>query len=354
MLKRTDSPSRRESIENHFIFVWFGPHLPAFASIAIRSALICNPGSTATLFHDASFVADSAVRALQSVGLRCELTEVDKLLAEAKEITPELDTDGVGAVYSRLTAPAARSNLVRLLVLYARGGVYLDADTLTIKDMSPLRVSSAFCGQERILWPAGTRKTNLKAVTLGELRRLCAAIPYAYRANRRLLSYYSLAENNAVMGARRGHPFIRHLLQGVLEVPKQHITKRFMLGTHLLQQRIASFRPEAEEDAVCVLSPDYFYPIGPMISRHYFAHYASAQQVADELLTPNTFVIHWYASVAQLDKRDNDFILKHAEHEVFSHLCRRFVNGSDGVVFPVRRYPSQSESHLSRSMSSPL
>ncbi|HXS18753.1 MAG TPA: glycosyltransferase, partial [Polyangiaceae bacterium] len=216
-----------EKIANHFIFVWYGARLPAFASIAIRSALKSNPGSTATLLHDATFKPDTEVWSLEATGLVCENINIEKLLGQAQALAPELDVDALHAVYRQLTAPAARSNLVRILALYCRGGVYLDTDTLTIRDLAPLRDSGAFCGQERVLWPAGRRKTSLKAITLGEVRRLCAAIPYAYRANQRLFSHYSLAENNAVMGARRGHPFMLHLLQGVLGVPQQRITKRF-------------------------------------------------------------------------------------------------------------------------------
>lgn len=312
-------------IANHFIFVWYGSKLPAFASIAIRSALASNPGSNATLLHDDTFQPDAEVWALAQAGLACERIDIEALLAQTHALSPALDIKALAAIYRQLTAPAARSNLVRILALYCQGGVYLDTDTLTIRDLSPLRDSGAFCGQERVLWPAGRRKTSLKAITLGEVRRLCAAIPYAYRANQRLFSHYSLAENNAVMGARRGHPFLLHLLHGAMNVPPHRITKRFILGTHLLQQQLASFEPAREQDAVIVLPPDYFYPVGPMISRHYFAHYASARKVADELLTPNTFVIHWYASVAQLDKRDRDFILKNAQHEVFSCLCREFL-----------------------------
>jgi hypothetical protein len=335
----TSSPSgpvqNGAQIPNHFIFVWYGSRLPAFASIAIRSALTSNPGSTATLLHDDTFKPNTEVWSLESRGLVCERISIETLLTQAQAIAPSLDVDALYAVYRQLTAPAARSNLVRILALYCQGGVYLDTDTLTIRDLAPLRDSGAFCGQERVLWPAGRRKTSLKAITLGEVRRLCAAIPYAYRANQRLFSHYSLAENNAVMGARRGHPFLLHLLEGVLSVPKNRITKRFILGTHLLQQQLASFQPAHEQDTVIVLPPDYFYPVGPMISRHYFAHYASARKVADELLTPNTFVIHWYASVAQLDKRDHNFILKNAEHEVFSCLCREFLTEQGAGPRPV-------------------
>ena len=312
-------------IPNQFVFVWFGRKLPAFATIAIQSALKSNPGSTATLYHESNFVPGAELLGMSASGLQFEVIAVDKLLVQAGNLAPDLNTAAFSHVYSQLKAPAARSNLVRLLALFTRGGMYLDTDTLTLRDMSPLRQHTAFCGEERVLWPVGRRKANLKAISLAEIRRLCAAIPYAYRMNRRLLPYYSLAANNAVLGAQCAHPFILELLKAVVETPERDLTRRFVLGTHLLQNTLARYQAASAEEAITVLSPDHFYPVGPMISRHYFGHYRSAQAVAEELLSPSTYIVHWYASVAQLDKRDGAFIEKNAQHEVFSYLCQPFV-----------------------------
>ncbi len=313
-------------IPNHFLFVWFGPTLPTFAVIALRSALVHNPRSTATLYHDDDFVPCAQVLQLTRQGLRLRRIEVDSLLARSKALCSTLNVAALKEIYQRLRAPAARSNLIRLLVLFSQGGVYLDTDTLTLKDFGSLRKHEGFVGEERVLWPAGTHGFDVKAITLSEVRRICAVVPYAYRMNRKLRPYYSLAANNAVMGFRRAHPFVAHLLELLEEVPEHLILRRYMLGTHLLQKGLDSYRNIDKGGAVERLAPDFFYPLGPMISRHYFNQYGDVSSVTRELLTPDTHVIHWYASVSALNRRDPSFIARHARHEVFSSLCAPYTS----------------------------
>ena len=327
MLDALPSVPPLEEIPNHFIFVWYGQTLPTFAVVAIRSALSKNPDSTATLFHDPDLALGTEIANLTPQGLKLTLLDIDALTQAAQRLSPALNGEKLARIYRQLNLPAARANLVRLLALYTLGGVYLDTDTLTLRSLSTLRQSSSFIGVERILFPQGQSKFHPGALLLGELRRICALIPYAYRIEKRLHTYYSLAANNAVIGATVAHPFILELLRGVVQMPEEFVKKRFVLGTHLLQQTLAQFERASEtQQPVKVYDPAFFYPLGPMISRHYFRRYSSPARVVDELVDERTHIIHWYASVAELNSRDREFIVKNAEREVFSHLCRPYLD----------------------------
>ena len=49
---------------------------------------------------------------------------------------------------------------MRLAILYAEGGVYLDIDTVTVRSLRDLCAeAAAFCGEERIVFPASVRRS---------------------------------------------------------------------------------------------------------------------------------------------------------------------------------------------------
>lgn len=318
---------KQPRIANQFHFIWFGSTLPDFAVIAIRSALACNPGSKATLWHSENFSIGGEVRLLSSQGLSTERIDIGSLLKETSELDPRLDTASLLKIYSRLSQPAALANVVRMLVLYTRGGIYLDTDTLTVKDMTPLRGCGAFCGKERILWPQGRAKLDPRAVSLAELRRMLSWLPGGFRAQKRFDRFYSLAENNAVLGAAKRHPLIREMLVRMLQVPERDWTKRFRLGTHLLQETLRDLEAHGSlgEFDIRVFEPAYFYPVGPKMSLHYFRAYGDAGKVSRELVPEQTFVIHWYASVANLLSLDYAHIRETSKRSVYAYLCAPYV-----------------------------
>lgn len=308
-------------------FVWFGPELPDFAKVAVRSALKLNPQSEAILWHDVDFGSSPELRSLKNKGLQVRRIDIESLLNAAWRLDPSLDISRLRLIYRSLDAPASRANVVRMLVLYLYGGVYLDTDTLSVRDLSPLRAHSAFCGTERILWPAGKSRGDLGALALAEARRFCAAIPRGYRLHRKFSPLYSTAANNAVMGAAPQHPLISGMLHRASRLPSGEWKRRFRLGTHLLQEALRDSPevPVSEDEKVELLSPEHFYPVGPMISRHYFKNYPDPEKVASELLGPKTYVVHWYASVANLRSLNYDHIRRSATRSVYSHLCRDFT-----------------------------
>jgi hypothetical protein len=316
----------RELIPNHFHFIWFGQTLPDFGHIAIRSALRTNPGSTATLWCGDGFESSPETHKLTHEGLHVEQVDFGKLLHEVYLRDNTLDVHSLWNILRALRQPAARANVVRMLVLYLYGGVYLDTDTLSVKSLTSLRNAAAFCGKETILWPVGSSPVDPKILVLNELRGLCATVRHGYRWNRHLLKYYSLAANNAVMGARAGHPLLREMLRRAAALPPAEWKKRFRLGTHLLQETLPAFATETHHiDGVRVLPPEYFYPVGPRVSNHYFRDYDDPREVAAEIIGEQTHVIHWYASVSDLNARGYAHIRASSGRNVYSLLCSPFA-----------------------------
>ena len=333
-----------QPIPDHLIFVWFGQSLPAFARLSITSALQHNPAARVSLFHDASM---SALRARgEGAGLgdlaaepRLTLREIDveRSLQRVSEVAaaipgPPIDSQRLLRVWRALRAPAARSNLVRLLALFTEGGIYLDTDTLTLRSLSPLRSRSAFCGLEHILWPREALRERrarawVRGTALTGARYVLGLLPYGYRAHQQLLPWYYRAVNNAVLGFAPGHALLRRALQRITDLDPREWTRRFRLGTHLLQEllRERELAP-APGDDLALLSAEHFYPLGPVISRHYFRSYPDAAALARELLGEQTFVVHWYASVSNLRPLGEAFVRQRADRVLFAHLCQRVLD----------------------------
>ena len=114
--------------------------------------------------------------------------------ADAKELGLD-DIPGLAAVYKGFGHElAGRADIIRLLALYKYGGIYIDADSVIMKPekfATFLKKNRAgvFFGWEN-LTALRTRKLGLKA------RRLVA---------------------NGLIGAKKGHPFFKKLLEGIVE-----------------------------------------------------------------------------------------------------------------------------------------
>jgi Glycosyltransferase sugar-binding region containing DXD motif len=318
------------SIPNHFVFVWIGSTLPPFARRAIGSVLRHNPGARVSLLHGDPFECTGLA---SEPRVRLRRIDIDLLLERAAAVTPvgaaaPLDVACLRRAWAALESPAARSNLVRLLVLYAEGGVYLDTDTLTLRSFAPLLDKSAFCGVEHILWPRGKLRINslhfwLRGPALTGLRFVLGAVPHGYRAHRWLLPWYERAVNNAVLGFEPAHPALRRALCRITELAPREWTRRFRLGTHLLQEVLEEQAADPQSSQVEQLSPEHFYPVAPVISKHYFKRYAAAEAVTRELLDERTYLVHFYGSVSNLLPLGERYVRDHADTVVFAHLSRR-------------------------------
>jgi hypothetical protein len=306
-------------------FIWFGPALPWVHALSIRSAAL-RGGFDQVILHHADDLSRTPVWA--------ELHDLPGFVARRINAGEILEAVGAGGqalarIYAKLEAPAARANLLRIAILMGEGGVYLDLDTITMRPLDPLRTAhGAFCGEERVIWPAAVRRTpglamrgsNVLRAGARELHRM---LPGGWRGFRTIEPLYPAAANNAVVGAEQGHPFVQRLLDNMLAVPEPRVRVRFALGTHLLQDTLAHYR----EADLRVLPPRYFYPLGPEISQHWFRVRGSLPPL-DHVISEDTLVVHWYASVRTrriVPQINADYVRANADRQLFSALVLPLV-----------------------------
>jgi hypothetical protein len=309
----------------HLHFIWIGAELPWFAKLAIQSALRRVQHARVTLWAVHDLAADQNVQRLRA-DARFELSSLDeKTLFEDAPSTLPLDL--LAHLFRSLSSPAARANIARLLILARLGGVYLDTDTLTLRDLAPLYPLRAFCGLEHVIWPLKKQEgAPLYRLVGGPLRSLvrkvCASLPKGERGFQYVAPWYETAADNAVLGFNAGHPFLLAMLRRVAELSEPERERRYRLGTHLLQEMLTRC---GQELGVHQLAPRYFYPLGPEISRQYFQERDDVQAACRRIVHADTHVIHWYASVSELAHYDEAGVLRQRRQTVFAQLAARAV-----------------------------
>jgi hypothetical protein len=296
-------------------FVWLGRELPWAYALAIISA--ARRGGFARVVVHHTDVPDGGT------GWRDAAREPRVELARLDPTACLRRVAGLGDrlldVYRSLSAPAARSNVLRAAILHEQGGVYLDTDTITLARLCPLREASAFCGLEHVVLPRAVRASRSPRVWAGvavrsAVREVLRRVPAGYRVFAKVSDRFALAANNAVLGAEPGHPLVQALLRGMVATPRELWHVRFALGTHLLQATI-----DAHREAIVLHPPDVFYPLAPEISAHWFR--LRSQSDLGEVVSPATRVIHWYASVrtrAIVPRIDATYVREHRARQLFS------------------------------------
>lgn len=304
-------------------FVWLGSWFPWFNVLAIRSALERGGFARVVLHHDEALVASACGPLLSDPRVHFRRLDLEALCAGAG-----VDPAPFAALLSELTAPSARSNVLRCLALAAEGGVYLDTDTVTVKTLDDLRArGGAFCGQERVArplrWIQKRRSADqFKSLALLGLRQAFRLWPRGYLHFRMVEGLYPLAVNNAVLGCAARHPFMLELLARMVMVPPARRRVRFALGTHLLQRHVADYAGPG----LVVYPPEYFYPLAPEIADHWFRHHA--RHDLDQVLSPQTRIVHWYGSTHRrrtMVRLAPDYVLANARRQMLSQLAAPFV-----------------------------
>lgn len=300
-------------------FIWFGDAFPWLHALAIRSALEVGGFERAVLHHDSDLSgAKWWSEVAELPGFEARPLDPLAVLSAVDEIGPAL-----AQIFSELDQPAARANMVRAAILWSEGGVYLDLDTVTIGAFDDLLLrDDFFCGEEPIAYPAHVKKSRNPAAWAGAVARdgvrdLLRRAPGGWRTFRRLEGLYTRAVNNAVVGCPPKHPFVERLLTAMTEVPVARRRVRFELGTALLQEQVAAW----DAPGLTVYPPELFYPLGPEISQHWFREVEDPRP--DEVVDPQTLVVHWYASVRTKEvvpRMDPDWIAAHRGSELFSAL----------------------------------
>jgi hypothetical protein len=258
----------------------------------------------------------AAARELEGLaGVEIRRLAPDSLLAE----------HGLVERYRELESPASRSNVLRIAVLEREGGVYLDMDTVTIRDLGALRRSAqAFCGLEHVAFPAplpGQSAVRLRSrgLLLTAMREGLFHAPAGWRQFRKVEHLFPRAANNAVLGASAHHPLLRDLLGRMARMPRRDALRRYALGTHLLQHALREY----EGTDLSVLEPTLFYPLGPRISRHWFT--PCRRPEPRQVLSDETRVVHWYASLHHpFAGVTRDFLRENTERQLFAKLVSEF------------------------------
>ena len=141
---------------------------------------------------------------------------------------------------------AGKADIIRLLALYKYGGIYIDADSVIMKsqkfaDFLDDNSASVFFGWE-----------NLSAAFTRKLGRID---PYIQRTRRMVA--------NGLIGAKKGHPFIKRLLDGVGQSVAENSKEVKLeawraLGPHYTTKLYNATRQEFPD--VHVYPMKYFYP----------------------------------------------------------------------------------------------
>ncbi len=306
-------------------FIWFGAQFPWVNALAIRS-LASRGGFQRILLHHADDLSGSPwwPELLNLKNFTPLRLDPEATLLATGPLGPNLV-----ALYRRLSQPAARANMIRAALLATHGGVYLDLDTVTLDALTPLREEAAvFCGEEHLALPGAVTRSRspvvlAKAGIKLALRDVFRRAPQGHKAFRKVEHRYPTAVNNAVIGARPGHPIILDLLQRMVTMDPDRQLVRYALGTHLLQEVVAARRDDPE---LKIHPPGVFYPLSPEISEHWFR--MGDKPRLFEILRAETRVVHWYASVRTRDltpRIDPDYVRKHAHEQPFSALALPFL-----------------------------
>jgi len=149
------------------------------------------------------------------------------------------EISGLKALYKSFGGElAGRADILRLLILYKFGGVYIDADTVVMKPgkfdrFLKKNTKGMFFAWEN-LDAARTRKMGM-----GKIRRLVA---------------------NGTIGAEAGHPFLKALLEGIVENSKKVSGKEAWKAVGPLYVTKMYLALKKKFPDVHVFPMRYFYP----------------------------------------------------------------------------------------------
>lgn len=303
-------------------FCWIGTRLPWAFAFAVLSAAERSELPEIVLHHTDVLDEDAAVAALRRTP-SVRLSRIDPIACLMQAGQKLGAGDGLAASYCRLTNPAARIDVVRAAILYLEGGLYLDLDTVTTNSLAPLLNTRQFVGCEYIIWPHFVHTSYspgswARVLSLDLTRKLLRRTPRGWELFRLVERFCFRGVNNAVMGAEPDSPLFENYLRAMLAVPPERQPLPYALGPDLLQEVVDSY----SRDDLIIQEPHVFYPLPPEISEHWFRISRSVR--LDSVLSPQTRVVHWYASVrtkARVALIDPKYVREHRETQLYSALA---------------------------------
>lgn len=275
-------------------FIWIAPPFGALPYLAVRAALD-RAGAEEVVLHVESEQLEQdplILDLLDRPGFSVRRLDAETLFDRTRPALRHL--------YERLTHPPSRANLARLVILDREGGIYLDTDAIALRDLTPLRAEEGFGGMERIVFSAAVHSSRnplrwLHAGLLTATRDLVRrAFLDAGSAFRRIERLYPLAANNAVLGARPGHPLLDRVLDRVSVMDEEYAMRRYHLGPKLLEM----VTDNRSREGFRLFEPWAFYALPPEICAAY-VHPDPSIRLGDRP-HPDAFVAHVYDSVLRL------------------------------------------------------
>ncbi len=318
-------------IPNEYHFVWFGPTFPFTHALAIRSlAATSNPQAIHLHLSDSLEGQAHFERLVRDIpALNVRRINFNALLAGMDGV----DRDGLRTGYEALLSEkrfAALSDVLRFSLLYLEGGVYLDLDTITIKDLRPLLTQPGFCGRELILVPgrAARRLRVLSRLRTGPLtlaRDICARSKNGVRWFKRIAPLFSAEVNCAVLGLSKGHALAYEALLRLPGLCPEVARRRPAIGPDLLQDLVVE---PALGSQVTTFGPSHFYPLGPSMAAHYFRNHPDVASLERDVVSANTHVVHWYNDhiLPGMEAPSEDSVRRNAGHQLFSRIAARFAS----------------------------
>jgi hypothetical protein len=279
-------------IPHHFHLIWIGRNFPFVNRLAVESILQTNPGARVTIHYE-NPPSNSDWQALQS---KVEFRAIDlpallaSLPASMSAVVPVLE--GISSGYL-----AGRANILRYLILYKEGGIYIDFDTLTVRDYRPLLQHPGFVGEEAVFRYDDDRVSgNFKPgiiphgiffgmsyyLSYWNCRFLGDSSP-VNALNRGLMGLWSDRKlNNAVLGSAPGNAFFG---KAIALVPETDPKIKYALGPILMNR---TWDTEAKVH-MRRLGADHFYFIPPSQTYRFF--YGPAPE-----LPADAYSMHWCSS----------------------------------------------------------
>jgi hypothetical protein len=316
-----------EKIPNQFLFVWDDNFLPYAAYLAIRTVAVqCNPERIFLL--KAPHLNDvpnfqrlqREVACLQPVDI-----DLPAWLEEAGLPCTQKLLDANSFLKERNFFGSV-SDLLRSLFLYLHGGIYLDTDTLTLRDMNPLLELGGFTAEEHILLSSKIFKENsrwryLRTAPLTVIRDICARFSWGVRCFQALSPLYTCVVHNATMGFRPRHPFMRDVLLRIAEKYPERPSRYPLLGPDTLQDLLE----ENRYPNVSVLPPRCFSPLGPTMTFQYFhrRNGKTVDKLLKRIVQPDTYAIHWSNNlmIAKAIPQNDEDLQRLGERQLFSRVA---------------------------------
>lgn len=309
------------SIPARVHFCWIGARLPWAYVFAILSAAE-RGGIPEVILHHTDTLEDGAELSALTDAVGVTLDRIDPIAC----LTDAGDKLGVGdqlvTVYRGLDSPVMRTDILRAAILFQQGGIYLDLDTVTVSSLLPLLDAAQFVGCEYIVWPHFVRASRsptrwVRSLALDLLRKTLCRMTDGWETFRRVERLYYRGVNNAVMGAEPNSQLFARYLRAMLTVTPERLRQAYALGPDLLQDVVDHDGP----DNLIVHDPRVFYPLPPEISEHWFRIGDNIR--LDAVLSAETRVVHWYASVrtkSRVALITPRYVTEYRKHQLYSAL----------------------------------